>query len=404
MRKLTAILMALLFAIPSHGGDLDAELISDRIQNFHMPHGVVGESRFDGPTSSNLVQLYDGDGAIWTGHYLAAESFRYAVTGSPVALAYAKRALQSIKMLATISGTGKLSRTVFPVDTRYVDLRSMDKDYHRTTYEGQEFYYRGNVTRDQYEGIYLGLAVAYDLIDDEEVHNLCRDLITRMTDYLIKKKWTLHNPGGSRHIETFIGRYDQMLSVLQVAKHVNPSRFSGKYKTTRFFWSWLVGFPQILHGSHAVTSGYSGLNLDYGYFYNLIRLEQNSKIRKKYMNSYSRLRTVTKSHVNPYFNMIDFALSGVDEARDRETLEALEAQLQRNPRNFPVDLRGKYKACKVNIACVVIPVADRPYEDFLWQRHPFALSGGGDGSIESPRVDYILPYWMARYYGVAAIQ
>jgi hypothetical protein len=321
-----------------------------------------------------------------------------------VALAYAKRTLQSIKMLATISGSGKLSRTAFPVDTPYVNLGSMDKDYHRTTYEGREYYYRENVTRDQYEGIYLGLAVAYDLIDDEEVHNLCRDLITHLTDYLIKKHWTLHNPGGTRHIETFIGRYDQILSVLQVAKHVNPSRFSGKYKTTRFFWSWLVGFPQILHGTHAITSGYSGINLDYGYFYNLIRLEQNQKTRKSYVNSYSRLRSVTKSHINPWFNMIDFALSGANEARDRETLEALEATLQRNHRNFRVDLRDKYKACKENIACVVIPVAERPYEDFLWQRHPFALSGGIDGSTASPSVDYILPYWMARYYGVAPSQ
>jgi len=369
-----------------------------------MPHGVVGEARFDGPTSSNLVQILDGDGAIWTGHYLAAESFRYAVTRSPVALAYVRRTLQSVKMLVTISGTGKLSRSAFPVGSPYVDLREMDKDYHRTIYEGQEFYYRGNVTRDQYEGIYLGLAVAYDLVDDEEVRNLCRDLITRMTDYLIKKNWTLYNPGGGWHIQTFIGRFDQMLSILQVAKHVNPSRFSGKYKTTRFFWKWLVGFPQIIHASHAVTDGYFGLNLDYGYFYNLIRLEQNPKVRKSYMNTYARLRSMTKSHINPWFNMIDFALSGADKTRDRETLEALEADLQRNHRNFRVDLTGKYKACKVNIACVVLPIAERPYEDFLWQRHPFALSGGLDGSTASPNVDYILPYWMARYYGVAPPQ
>src|SRR5882672_8771869 len=204
MRSLTAILMVLVFSMLSLAGDFEAGLISDRIQNFHTPHGVVGEARFDGPASSNLVQIYDGDGAIWTGHYLAAESFRYASTGSPVALAYAKRTLQTIKMLATISGSGKLARTAFPTDTPYVDLRSMDKDYHLTTYEGQDYYYRGNVTRDQYEGIYLGLAVAYDLIDDDEVHSLCRDLITRLTDYLIRKQWTLYNPGGTRHIETFI--------------------------------------------------------------------------------------------------------------------------------------------------------------------------------------------------------
>src|SRR5206468_1632511 len=31
---------------------------------------------------------------------------------------------------------------------------------------------------------------------------------------------------------------------------------------------------------------------------------------------------------------------------------------------------------------------------------PYQLAGGGDGFIEMPGIDYILPYWMARYYGV----
>jgi hypothetical protein len=38
--------------------------------------------------------------------------------------------------------------------------------------------------------------------------------------------------------------------------------------------------------------------------------------------------------------------------------------------------------------------------DFLWQRSPFQMEGGGSGLIESAGIDYILPYWMARYYNV----
>jgi hypothetical protein len=37
---------------------------------------------------------------------------------------------------------------------------------------------------------------------------------------------------------------------------------------------------------------------------------------------------------------------------------------------------------------------------FLWQRDPFAFEGGGEGDIETAGIDYILPYWMGRYYGV----
>jgi uncharacterized protein (TIGR03437 family) len=42
----------------------------------------------------------------------------------------------------------------------------------------------------------------------------------------------------------------------------------------------------------------------------------------------------------------------------------------------------------------------RPPTDFLWQRSPFQLAVGGAGIIESAGIDYILPYWMARYYGL----
>jgi hypothetical protein len=45
-------------------------------------------------------------------------------------------------------------------------------------------------------------------------------------------------------------------------------------------------------------------------------------------------------------------------------------------------------------------VAARIPTDFLWQRDPFQLTGGGSGVIEGAGIDYILPYWMSRYYGV----
>jgi uncharacterized protein (TIGR03437 family) len=47
-----------------------------------------------------------------------------------------------------------------------------------------------------------------------------------------------------------------------------------------------------------------------------------------------------------------------------------------------------------------VPVPQRPPTDFLWQRNPFNLMGGGYDTIEGAGIDYILPYWMARYYSV----
>jgi uncharacterized protein (TIGR03437 family) len=70
-------------------------------------------------------------------------------------------------------------------------------------------------------------------------------------------------------------------------------------------------------------------------------------------------------------------------------------------RDVHVDVTNMVPVCGSE-ACTPVPVPLRPPTDFLWQRDPFQLSGGGIGTIESPGIDYILPYWMGRYYGVIA--
>jgi hypothetical protein len=99
--------------------------------------------------------------------------------------------------------------------------------------------------------------------------------------------------------------------------------------------------------------------------------------------------------------MIDRALNGPAGPRDSETAQMLDAWLLRPRRDLPTDLRGIYPACGAeDRACDPVPIVDRPRTDFLWQRNPFELVGGGQGVIENAGIDYILPYWMGRYYGV----
>ena len=98
--------------------------------------------------------------------------------------------------------------------------------------------------------------------------------------------------------------------------------------------------------------------------------------------------------------MVDRGLKGAEATRDAETRDLLSLWLTRPRRDYYVDLSGQYAACGTNQSCTVIPVDQRPTTDFLWQRSPFLLFGGGQGTIETAGIDYIVPYWMARYYGV----
>jgi hypothetical protein len=147
-------------------------------------------------------------------------------------------------------------------------------------------------------------------------------------------------------------------------------------------------------------NSYYKFNLDHINFYNLIRLEEPGTPRNLYMSAFTRLRNCTRTHQNAHFNMIERGLQGANATRDNETVNMLGLWLQRPRRNVFVDNTGKYPACGTNRACSPIPVNDRYTTDFLWQRSPFQLTGGGDGTVPTPGVDYVLPYWMARYYGV----
>jgi hypothetical protein len=383
-------------------GEQEANDISDRIQNFHLVYGFIAETQFVSPTSEDILWTNgNGDGAIWTGSYLAAEAFRYKVTGSRTAWTYLRRALESVRAISHVADSGFLARTIFPLDSPFIDhlIEAEGRlGLFPTNYSGKDSYWVGHPTRDQYSGVFLGLGVTYDLVEDEEVRTICRDTITHLVDALIGHGWIMGSPGHAIQ-ETYLYRPDQLLSVLQLAKHVNPSRFGSTYDTTRFFLSWLAGAPSALeirdlHGS------YYKFNLDYSYFYNLIRLEDDAHYRRRYLKQFARLRRATRTHGNAHFNMIDRALNGPDPARDQETPEILDALFQRGFRSHFVDLNGTYPACGEDRSCDPIPVAERPYADFLWQRSPFQMTGDGDGSIESAGIDYILPYWMARHYGV----
>lgn len=97
-----------------------ASEISESIQQRHTPFKTILDPQYDGPTSI-VLQHYAraGDSAIWTGHYLAAEAFRYKVTASGAALENLQRTLDGLRSLVDITGTGLLARCLFPEDWEF---------------------------------------------------------------------------------------------------------------------------------------------------------------------------------------------------------------------------------------------------------------------------------------------
>ncbi len=194
---------------------------------------------------------------------------------------------------------------------------------------------------------------------------------------------------------TFLIRPDEMLALLQVGQHINPSQFSSVYSQQRALASESILIPVAVDILN--DDSYFKFNLDYMTFFSLIRLDSGAT--RVYQQAYEVVRGYTASHQNAFFDIVDRGLEGSNSTRDAETLTLLDEWLLRPSRDPYVDLTNSVSVCESQ-ACEPIPIALRVPTDFLWQRSPFQLTGGGNNTIETAGIDYILPYWMARYYSV----
>lgn len=382
----STFLLVIIPAAPAAASESDALAISANIQAKHLPFGTVMDPVYALPTSDQIVGYTRcGDSALWTGAYLAAESFRYNVTRTADALNNVKSALAGLVLLQSVTGDNRLARCTFPANSPYASgIESEEAS--NTINQNPPLVWVDNTSRDQVVGAFFGLCAAYDLVDDPGVKSTVSNLATLLIGFISRHQWSPNDDITS----TFVLRPEELQMLLQVARHVNPSNtVSGPFLVPPVDTGVTVDVQSL--------SSYFKFNLDYMSFYNLVRLQNNSDN----FSAYLTVRRYTASHQNAFFDMIDRALEGPNAARDAEAVSLLNQWLQRPRRDPYVDLTNTVKVCGSE-ACQPVPVSMRPTTDFLWQRDPFQLTGGGLGTIEGAGIDYILPYWMGRYYGVIA--
>ena len=395
--RVSGLLVLLLVSL--HSAEQDALSIDATIHARHLPYGTILDPIFSSDHTQIVGYTRCGDSAIWTGHYLAAEAFRYRVTRAPAAIDNARAALAALTRLVDVTGIDLLARCTVPDASPYaagIASEEAGNGVYHASLAGQSWMWIGNTSRDQYSGVFFGLATAYDLISAPDVQASVVALASRLLNNLINNGWLVLMPNGSPST-TFILRPDQELTFLLIGAHLDPSVYASQYSRAASILGSAV--PAPLEVDSADDSSYFKFNLDYINLYNLIRLETNQNRLSFYESGYQAVRSVTATHLNPHFNMIDRALHGPNAARDAETRADLDAWLTRPRTDVFVDWRNTNLACG-NVACNPLPIPDRPDDEFLWQINPFQLFGGGSGTIEGSGVDYILPYWMARYYRV----
>ena len=155
-----------------------------------MPFGTILNPIYASSTSSNIVGYTRcGDSALWTGAYLAAESFRYNVTQSQDALNNVKAALSGIESLVDVTGDNRLARCIVPANSAYA-AGIESEEAANTIHQAPPYIWVDNTSRDQVVGIFFGLGAAYDLVDDAGVKSRISSVTTLISGFISGHQWS----------------------------------------------------------------------------------------------------------------------------------------------------------------------------------------------------------------------
>jgi len=374
-----------------------------------LPQNLMVSVRFDGDVAVEKKDF--GDAPIWTSFYLASQSYRYAATKDDKALNNARRAIKGIKSLFDVTGErGLMARYFFMNENKSGDDIFFCKNIPNCLY-------LDDVSRDQYIGVMFGLGIAHDLLPNAE-KNIIRSLISDIVYFLEKNEWKIRNADGIKRFGGImnpnslfaIGSASHLLAFTQIYKNVAEDFGADKYLAYQKKYAKML---RHIYLSTNLDYGYFAIALHYASFFNLIRLEDDENIKILYKKEFiKRLWKLTKGHQNALFNSIYIIVIGYDNYVVRETKHLLYDFPNAPRRNlFVRNSNRKDIETRISIMGLItfenniefarnpLPIAERPPTDFLWQRSSFMLDGGGNGNVQYPGVDFLLPYWMGRYYG-----
>lgn len=167
------------------------------LRNRLMPLGGIFRSEFTDGTYTQ-VKMHTGrrDSPIWTGTYLASEAMRYLETGAPDAAAQIDKTVRVLDRWWRVSGNrGYLARYAAPVNSPKVvlDIVAYDsqhpiENHENTWFEGELWNWKGDISRDQYQGVMLGFSFAYEATKDEAVKEIIRSDVVNFIEQLMEVK------------------------------------------------------------------------------------------------------------------------------------------------------------------------------------------------------------------------
>jgi hypothetical protein len=400
----------------------------------HLWNGMsLGAEQPDDSEGDYQLCTY-GDCAFVSGQCTMAMAYRYAVERTPEALDTITQQVEGWRFFQRLTGVPGLigrcyaHKTDPSSDTQWTRFYP-DANKHKGVGEFDGYYWQADASRDQVTGAVLGVSAAASLVDDDHVQELATTFLTELLDHVWDNGLKLIDPDGEM---TAYGNLDGenlegwpipnglnavcILAWLKAAYNASgEARFQDYYEELMYERDYL----SILADAMWVYSGYGtkwyNAYMAYENYFHLVRLEEDPQLKQKLALRFRNslwLNTDGDGH----------GRGGIHEWNPTKTLWYLNATGERDPiaeyhalgqvAVFPeAPLRDHQVSNSKNPA--IAPNPNYPTESLdplpanlrkpdmvIWHRNPYELDGGQDTGEERTGCDYLLPYWMGRYYNL----
>lgn len=304
-----------------------------------------------------------------------------------------------------------------------------------------------NVSQDEYAGHMFALGAIVKLVDDEQILATARELLQQIGDHLVDTRLEIHDWDGrpvehgrlyAMALDNFPGFNAAMAMdfMLICAEATGDPRLRAFYDDCLLQKSGTedclqrpveqprpytehLDSPGLYVGADDCLSNWNNISMHFASLHNLIWFERDPAVRQllqQHLESEAfappgAAKPVAEQH-NAWFDFIYAAHKPLGPDSDGPALQAV-ADGVCMLRQFPASQATPELQCPPEYcqqACLgrldnplsdtPRPVAERCPRTFLWWASPYKL-GGCSADPRSIRVpsDYLLAYWMGRYYG-----
>jgi len=375
-----------------------------------------------GDLSTTAHHIDDNDG-LWTAMYLAAQCFRYAVSGSEDARGKVRSALRAILALERQSTVPGMPARALTHRSEADFGRPRQGEWHPTA-DGQ-WEWKADTSSDEIDGHYFAWGICWDLTADAEEKAAIAGAVRRVTDHILRHgyalvdvdgrptRWGMWAPERLNHDPAWRAERGlnslEVLSYLKVAAHITgDSTYERAYRelVTDHHYALNTLRQRVVPGDFpGAENNHSDDELAFLAYYNLLRYETDPGLRALYLGSLEHAWTIVRPEGCPLWNLLYGALSGQPCDAEAAVKALREVPLDlvhwRMTNSRRPDLEWTASADRFGQAQLRRPLPWRERPLHKWNGNPYRPDGGNDLSEECGTF-WLLPYWLGRYHGILA--